>query len=81
MLFCCLLHLYFSTNSVVAAMFHTVLFVTFAVIWLTLPSCDVAGDVEVFFGLLPANQGSITATLCPAQHTAGVAACLCIAFT
>ena len=50
-------------------------------IWLTLPSCDVAGDVEVFFGLLPANQGSMTAALCPAQHTAGVAAYLCIAFT
>ena len=41
---------------------------------------DLTG-FTTFFCLLPANQGSMTAALCPAQHTAGVAACLCIAFT
>ena len=34
-----------------------------AVVWPTLPSCDVAGDVEVFLGLLPAVLGSVRSTV------------------
>ena len=42
---------------------HTVVFATSAVVWPTLPSCDVAGDVEVFLGLLPAVLGSVRSTV------------------